>query len=335
MSSSSSAGWLLVLCAAAALIGGAGAARAQVKGDVNGDGQFTPADAVRLSRALLAIPGSEILEGTGDVAPIIDGIGGDFLVNAGDAVLMMRALAEYDVDGDGLDTDGENALGTSPFTKDTDGDGHIDPDDPHPLVLDPPGVPGGLRIVDGPGGITLIWTTPAGQTGSYVIHRYGTDGEYTFFSADGAAQSFVDTTAASGTVYFYWVQPVHPTGLEGEFVDCDVTNPENNKLWLTGAIGPLPNPHFTASVAPGEVTLTWEPSTDPSVIGYRIYRSSVAVPLGSTASLQLEETVNGASTTSTVISSLSTGKHYFRITAFSAATESLLGSAKQVVVDVP
>jgi hypothetical protein len=319
--------------AAVAFLGHALAAHGQVKGDVNEDGRFDGGDAAVLGRYFAgAVAIDEILA---DVAPIVDGVGGDFALRSNDLVVMLRAAVGHDVDEDGLVTEGENALGTSPFLADTDGDGHIDPEDPHPLELDPPGVPKNQRVVDGPTGVTLTWTTPAGQTDMYIIHRYGSNGEYTFFVVTGDLESFVDTTAEPGVVYFYSIQPIHPTGLEGAVVNCDVTDPANPNPWLTGTIGPFANPHFTASASPGEVTLTWEQSTEPSVIGYRIYRSSVAVPLGSTAGLSLEQTVNGAGNTSAEITGLSTGKHYFRITAFSASTESLLASARQVVVDVP
>jgi hypothetical protein len=299
-----------------------------IKGDVNSDGTFDTGDVVLMSRRAggWVGPGTPFDEDAADLGA------GDYVQGL---LLMFRALKGEDVDGDGLATREENAIGTSCFSNDTDGDGWLDSEDPHPLELDPPGPPRDVRVIDGPSGIALTWLSPPGQTGSYLIHRYGSDGEYTFFTVDGSAVSFVDTTAQPGVVYFYWIQPLHPNGLEGAMVNCDVTDPANQQLWLTGALGTLPNPHFTASAAPGEVTLTWEASTDPSVIGYRIYRSAVAVPLGSTAGLQLEQTASGAGTTSAVVSNLSAGKHYFRITAFSGTAESLLASAKQVVVDVP
>jgi len=311
-------------------------ARGGVKGDLNDDGVVDAADAMLLIR----IVGGDLDPGTldpadvADVAPIVGGVGGNDEINSADVLIMLRALVE-DVDTDTLQTPGENAIGTSPFLADTDDDGHTDPFDPDPLLTSPPFIPTNLRILDGTGNVTLTWTTPSGNVDHYLIHRYGSDGNYTFFTADAAAQSFVDTTAAPGVVHFYWIQAVNPPGQEGEFVQCG-TGPGNLKSWLTGGLGPLPNPWFTVSVTGTTATLSWEQSPVGTVTGYKIYSSTSAIPLGSITGLSLADTVNGLTTTTRQLTGLSSGTHYFRITAFSSSplTEGNLASARQVAVVV-
>jgi hypothetical protein len=312
------------------------AARADVKGDLNGDGRVDSGDGAIETRivggwiALNSLP----TPSHADVAPIVGGVGGDGAVDVADAALMLRALGEFDVDGDTLLTSAENAIGASPFLRDTDGDGIDDPLDPTPAGGGG-GILPGPRIFDGPSAVSVSWVAPAGPVGHYIVHRYGTDGEYTYFIVDASATTFSDPTAVPGEVYFYFVQAVDLLGNEGEFVNCDLTDPSNSSPWLTGALGPIPNPHFVASASPGAATLTWEQSQAPGVIGYRIYRSPTLVPLGTTTGLAVEQTINSPTTTIAMVGGLASGKHYFRLTAFTATTEGLLESARQVVVDVP
>jgi hypothetical protein len=312
------------------------AAHADVKGDLNGDGRVDSADGAietRIVGGWIAL-GSLPTPSHADVAPIVGGIGGDGTVDVADAALMLRALGDFDVDGDTLLTSAENAIGSSPFLRDTDGDGIDDNEDPTPAGGGGSILPG-PRIFDGPTSVSVSWVAPPTPVGHYIVHRYGTNGEYTFFIVDAPATSFSDTTAAPGDVYFYFVQAVDLLGNEGEFVNCDLTDPGNTSPWLTGAIGPIPNPHFIATPGIGQALLSWEESAAPGVIGYRIYRSPTLVPLGSTTGLQLEQTITSPTITEATVNGLASGKHYFRLTAFTSNTESLLESAKQVVVDVP
>ncbi len=93
-------------------------------GDLNSDGRLDAAD------ALLSVQlATEALEPTpaqairGDVAPLEVG---DEALNAGDAVLVLRAANGEDVDGDGLAAEHELGAGASPFLADTDEDGVSD-----------------------------------------------------------------------------------------------------------------------------------------------------------------------------------------------------------------
>lgn len=304
-------------------------------GDVNGDGRVDAADALLILRIVRGdlVPGAE-QEERADIAPVGQAPENPVSVNPADAMLMFRAMDGVDVDSDGLDTQGENAIGSSPFLADTDGDGLLDPDDPDPLQFSPPAVPSYIRVADGANDITLTWELPAGEVCFYRLHRYGNDGEYAFSTIDASETSYVDTDVSAVPVYFYWLQAVNCRGQEAEFVDCDITDPENETLWLTGARGPIPNPWFSAVGATGQIELSWEESADPQVIGYHVWLSSTPVPLGDDAGLAQEATVNGRENTTHTILGLSAGTYYVRVTAFSSVAESRTDSARQVAVEV-
>jgi hypothetical protein len=305
-------------------------------GDVNGDGQVDAADALLILRIVQGyfVPGAE-QERRADIAPVGQAPENPVSVNPADAMLMNRAMAGEDVDGDGLDTQGENAIGSSPFLDDTDGDGHSDAIDPDALVPTPPNDPGGLRVADAPGSVAITWAAPAEDVDFYIVHRYGTNGEYSFEIVEGPAASYLDGTVAEGPVYLYWLQAVNALGQQSAFVDCNVADPENDRLWLTGAWGPIANPWFSATSTPGEIALTWEQSSNPSVIGYRVWLSSTVVSLGSTEGLVHRATVDGIGSTTHTLTGLPPGTYWVRVTAFSAGSESRLDSARQLAVQVP
>jgi len=94
-------------------------------GDLNGDGRVDVGDVVIMQRLLAQeFPPSPSQAEAADVAPIVPGPDGELTV--GDGVLLLRAAAGEDVDGDGLDGEAEAAAGTNPFRSDTDGDGLSD-----------------------------------------------------------------------------------------------------------------------------------------------------------------------------------------------------------------
>lgn len=310
-------------------------AHAGVKGDLNDDGVVDLADALLLSQVLKGNLDPQTLspEGVADVAGIVNGVGGDDQIDVADLLLMMRAMGGVDLDADGLTTEGENAVSTSPFLADTEGDGWLDGDDPDPLVFSPPGVPATLRVFDGTADVELMWGAPSGETAYYLLHRYGTDGSYEFVVANAGTASYLDTTAQAGVVYRYWIEAVNTKGQQGEFVSCDVNQPANPTLWLTGGLGPHPNPWFTASAVGTTVTLTWESTSDPTVTEYVIYSTTTQVELGEIGTLAEQVRVSTPALTHQ-LPGLTAGTHYFRITASTGITEGNLASAKQVAVVV-
>lgn len=105
-------------------LAGVSAARAHPDGDLNGDGRLDAADALLAGRIAggSRVPTAAELE-HGDVAPLEAAPQTPPRVDAGDLVLLWRALRGEDVDGDGLDPETELGLGASPFRADTDRDG--------------------------------------------------------------------------------------------------------------------------------------------------------------------------------------------------------------------
>jgi hypothetical protein len=350
-------------------------------GDLNGDQVLDARDGVLILRIVSGeMVASPTQEAHADVAPLE--LSPDGYLTSADALLILRASRDEDVDGDGLrtaselgqgsspfradsdfdglddalelslqtdpanpDTDGDGLsdavevleLGTDPLNFDTDGDGIVDGIDPDPLAP-PPLQVRQLRVTDGPAEVRLDWQAPTAAIDYYLLHRYeqGGPGEYIFLVLDSTATNFVDTAAVSGRTYMYWVQGVDSQGAESKFASCDVTTPNNHCLWVTGALGPLPNPFFTAfSATPGTIDLNWEQSTDPSATGYRIYLSSTPVPLASVTGLALVHSVSGAGTTSHRLAGLGAGTYWIRITAAGGGSESQLISARQVTVVVP
>ena len=131
------------LCVLILALGVPGAADAAPKGDVLTDGRVDERDVTLLSRFLRGELTLTVEQQTAaDVAPYAAGGSstGNGVVDAADLTVLMRAAAGEDIDGDGLDTRSENALGTSPFLSDSDGDGvddgtevdhGLDPADPN------------------------------------------------------------------------------------------------------------------------------------------------------------------------------------------------------------
>jgi len=91
-------------------------------GDLDDDGALTAGDALR---ALRAVAGQVALSAgeaeRADVAPLNGTSNGS--VDSGDALLILRALSNEDLDGDTLVNADELEAGASPFRADTDGDG--------------------------------------------------------------------------------------------------------------------------------------------------------------------------------------------------------------------
>ena len=105
-------------------------------GDLNRDQRLDAADALLISRILSGdMMPTPTQEAVGDVAPLNGPPDGALL--APDALLIMRAVNDEDVDGDGLATSDELGHGASPFLIDTDGDGVSDYDEIMVLGTDP------------------------------------------------------------------------------------------------------------------------------------------------------------------------------------------------------
>jgi RHS repeat-associated protein len=99
-------------------------------GDLNADGRIDAAD-VYLAQQIASAQRTALADEVdrGDVAPLDQAPKTPHAVADGDVVLLLRALREADVDGDGVANEQEIALGASPFRVDSDRDGLSDTDE--------------------------------------------------------------------------------------------------------------------------------------------------------------------------------------------------------------
>ncbi len=103
-------------------------------GDMNEDDRLDAADALIMTRILEGtVPETSAEQARGDIAPLELAPETPSDLNAGDLILLLRAIRGDDVDGDGVPADLELAEGASPFREDSDRDGV--PDDVEILTL--------------------------------------------------------------------------------------------------------------------------------------------------------------------------------------------------------
>lgn len=109
---------------------------------------------------------------------------------------------DLDSDGDTLSDALESALGTSPYARDSDGDGLVDAADAEPVTPNAPGAPGQVVAVGGDCEVRVGWATVPGAT-AYRVRRGLVIGgaipdaaESELISDWSGALGFTDTTAA-------------------------------------------------------------------------------------------------------------------------------------------
>ena len=80
----------------------------------------------------------------------------------------------------------------------------------------PPGAPSGLSVVAGDGQLALSWNAPAFGGGSaitnYRVYRGTAPGGESFLTDTGTTRSFVDSSVANGTTYYYKVTAENGNG---------------------------------------------------------------------------------------------------------------------------
>ncbi len=121
------ASFALAVCLLA--VTGAQPAAASAPGDLNDDGVWDARDALLLEQYLSSeVTLSAAQLAAADVAPLglTTTTAGDGVVDAGDLVVLLRFLANDDLDGDGLSAAFEVAHGYSPLVTDEDGNGVLD-----------------------------------------------------------------------------------------------------------------------------------------------------------------------------------------------------------------
>ncbi|MHB8573319.1 MAG: fibronectin type III domain-containing protein [Candidatus Dormibacteria bacterium] len=113
-------------------------------------------------------------------------------------------------------------------------------------ITDLPGAPAGITAQrTGPDRITLNWSPPADDGGAtvsaYIIERSTASGQEVVYNSTGAT-SFVDSSVAGGTTYFYRVYAINqngdgPLSAEASALDVGLPGPPVNLTWTVGIVG--------------------------------------------------------------------------------------------------
>jgi hypothetical protein len=134
-------------------------------------------------------------------------------------------------------------------------------------VVPPLAAPADLALKNTAAGVEVRWQ---GAAPRYRVLRQEPDGQEAVLLDTVEGRQYTDATALPGRRYRYWVQAVQPAGAgeaeselsaAGEILAADVTAPAApNGLRAVGGLG--------------AIELAWEPSPEPDLSRYRLYRSA-------------------------------------------------------------
>ncbi|HXV87166.1 MAG TPA: fibronectin type III domain-containing protein [Gemmatimonadales bacterium] len=145
----------------------------------------------------------------------------------------------------------------------------------------PAAPPDSLRAVQESDGVALRWSTVGGFTAYHLFRRVGAQGPWeqlsgapvVVFMDDGgagtesSARFYRDSTARVGDTLAYAVAGIDPFGrMSGRSAEVRVV--------IQDVIPPAPPAQVTSRVNGDTVTISWVPSPDPSVSGYRVWRGA-------------------------------------------------------------
>lgn len=192
----------------------------------------------------------------------------------------------------------DNAAGEGPASAQTPG---VMP----AAALTPPAAPTGIAAVAGDGQATVSWSAVAGAS-AYQVYRATAAGTPGTPVGTSSTTSFVDTTVANGSTYFYAVTALNAAG-EGPASTQSAAVTPQPALTLPGAPTGV-----TVAAGNARVTVTWAAAARAS--SYRVYRSTTpgvqGTSVGTTTSPSFtdESPVNGST-------------YYYVVTALNAAGE--------------
>ncbi len=133
-----------------------------------------------------------------------------------------------------------------------------------------PGTITGLTAAAG-NGVTLSWTAPTGAPiSSYNIWRGTSSGGETELAHGATGTSYPDTSASSGTKYFYEVQGLNSAG-SGPFSNEASATASGSAPAIPGAPTGL-----SASYASGQVSLSWTAPIGSVVTSYNVLRGTAS-----------------------------------------------------------
>ena len=148
--------------------------------------------------------------------------------------------------------------------------GITDPD------VTPPTAPATLLAADTAGdqgaSIDLSWAAASDAVGvtGYKLYRGTAPGVYGTPTTLLATTSYTDTTAVTGTRYYYAVSAVDAAGNEG------AKSPEATAI-ATDDLAPATPTGLAAVGGTKRVDLTWSANTEPDLAGYDVYRNGVKI----------------------------------------------------------
>ncbi|HXI72120.1 MAG TPA: Ig-like domain-containing protein [Verrucomicrobiae bacterium] len=160
----------------------------------------------------------------------------------------------------------------------------------------PPAAPTGLGATPGANQVALSWTASAGLSGatSYNVKRSTTSGAETTLATGVTGTSYTDSTAISGTTYFYVVSGVNASGQGNDSTEVSTTP--------TGV--PQAPTSLTLTTNYLSLTLNWTAALGAPT-GYNVKRSTST---GGETTLPAGTNVAGTSFTDTTVV---TGTQYF------------------------
>ena len=176
-----------------------------------------------------------------------------------------------------------------------------------------PGAPTGLTATAGNGQVALSWSAPASDGGSpittYKLYRGTVAGGESDTGITVTGTSYTNTGLTNGTTYYFVVSAVNAVGEGGLSTEASATP------------GSVPSAPLGLSASPHKskgIVLTWSaPSSSGgrTIIGYRIYRSTVSGSEVFIVSVGSVRTYRDTSTTRGV-------RYYYVVTAVNALGES-------------
>ncbi len=145
--------------------------------------------------------------------------------------------------------------------------------------LDPPDEPRWIEVKSAPDGVALSWE-PTDRAEEYSVER--ADGEGGAFESLGrlAITAFLDRSAVRGQTYRYRLRPYRMS--EAGWIEGPLS--EESEVTLEDTFPPAPPRGLRAVRARASVEISWLPSPEPDVSGYRLLRDGddLSGPVGAT-----------------------------------------------------
>src|SRR6185295_1497316 len=130
-------------------------------------------------------------------------------------------------------------------------------------ALADPNAPSNVVAKAGNYQVTLTWTKPFGAVYYNVKKSLVSKGPYATVANMITATTFVDQSVSNGTTYYYVVSAISSKNIESG-PSAEVSAKPNSP--------PAPPWNLTAMAGNHAVTLTWNTSPSPNVVGYNVYR---------------------------------------------------------------